>query len=109
MKSGRYVVAYRCGNGCLWLYHHDDCPECGNLLVPTRIPNRATVIAHTVVRVNPSGSPVHLGIAKTNSGATTLCILRGQIRGNGRDRVRLVAIDGRFHALARGFRHSGKS
>ncbi|MGD8415263.1 MAG: hypothetical protein PVF33_13570 [Candidatus Latescibacterota bacterium] len=109
MRSGRFLTAFRCGNGCIWLYPHDDCPDCGVRLVPTRIPNEAQVIAHTVVRVNPSGKPVHLGVAKTTSGASTLCVLRGRIRGNGRDRVRLITVDGRIHALARGHRLTGES
>ncbi len=100
MKAGRYIVAHRCRNGCLWLYEHDDCPDCGGRLVPVRIPNVATVISHTVVRVNPSGAPVNLGVARTTTGATTLCILHGKIRGSGRDRVQLVLSEGRFHALA---------
>jgi hypothetical protein len=73
-------------------------------MIPTRIPSEATIISHTVVRVNPSGAPVRLGVARTTAGATTLCIVHGKLRGNGRDRVRLVSIDGRFHALARGSR-----
>jgi uncharacterized OB-fold protein len=104
MKALRYIVAHRCGSGCVWLYAHDDCPNCGGRLVPTRIPSDATVISHTVVRVNPSGAPVQLGVARTTTGATTLCVIHGEIRGNGRDRVRLLSIDGRFHAIARGSR-----
>lgn len=104
MKSQRFVVAHRCGNGCLWLYAHEDCPDCGGRLSPTRIPSDATVISHTVVRVNPSGAPVQLGVARTTTGATTLCIVHGKIRGNGRDRVRLLSIEGRIHALASRFR-----
>lgn len=101
---GRTVVAYRCRNGCLWMYRHEDCPECGAPLAPTRIPDDATIISHTVVRVNPSGTPVALGVARTRAGATTLCVVRGRVRGNGRDRVRLVTVDGNFHALASGSR-----
>jgi uncharacterized OB-fold protein len=104
LKEGRHIVAHRCANGCLWLYKHDDCPDCGLPLVATRIRSDATLISHTVVRVNPSGTPVRLGVARAAAGAMTLCIVHGEIRGNGRDRVRLVDIGGRFHALARGFR-----
>jgi hypothetical protein len=64
----------------------------------------ARIISHTVVRVNPTGSPVHLGVARTHAGATTLCIIHGEMRGNGRDRVRLVLRGGRYHALATGAR-----
>ena len=101
MKAPRFMVAHRCGGGCLWIYPHEDCPNCGSRLAPVRIPSDATVVSHTVVRVNPSGAPVHLGVARTTTGAKTLCVIHGEIRGNGRDRVRLVSIDGRYHALAR--------
>lgn len=104
MRVGRYVPAHRCKNGCLWLHAHDDCPDCGGPLDVVRVPSRATVVSHTVVRVNPSGAPVRLGVARTATGATTLCVIHGEIRGNGRDRVRLVFTGGRFHALAGGFR-----
>jgi uncharacterized OB-fold protein len=104
-KSNRYIIAHRCRNGCLWLHAHEDCPHCGGRLTPTRIPNDAVVVSNTVVRVNPTGSPVQLGVARTSTGATTLCIIHGAIRGNGRDRVRLFMSGGRFHALARGFRN----
>ena len=104
MKAKRHITAHRCGNGCLWLYRHDDCPACGGRLTATRSPSDAVVISNTVVRVNPTGAPIHLGVAKSSTGATTLCIVHGRIRGNGRDRVRLVSIEGRFHALAPGSR-----
>lgn len=104
LEPKRHVVAHRCRNGCLWLHAHEECPDCGGRLVLTRILNDAMVVSHTVVRVNPSGTPIHLGVAMTTTGATTLCIIHGAIRGNGRDRVRLVMSDGRFHALARGCR-----
>jgi uncharacterized OB-fold protein len=86
------------------LHEHDDCPNCGGRLAPARIINEAIVISHTVVRVNPTGSPIHLGVARTDAGATTLCVIHGKLRGNGHDRVRLVLRDGRYHALARGAR-----
>ena len=92
------------GQGCLWLYEHDACPDCGGRLAPVRIPSDATVITDTIVRVNPSGRPIHLGVARTASGAATLCVIHGRLRGNGRDRVRLLTVGGRYHALAPGFR-----
>lgn len=109
MRAPRYITAYRCVLGCLWLHEHEDCPNCGGRLVPVRTPSEAVVISHTVVRVNPTGSPIHLGVARTASGTTTLCIIHGRIRGNGRDRVQLVMRSGRYHALARGARVHGRN
>lgn len=83
------------------MHDHGKCPRCGGALSPARIGSGARIVSHTVVRVNPTGSPIHLGVARTDSGATTLCVIHGDIRGNGRDRVRLVVRDGRYHALAR--------
>jgi uncharacterized OB-fold protein len=100
LLAQRSIIAYRCTQGCLWLYEHDDCQRCGGRLTPVRIPSEATIVSHTVVRVNPSGAPIHLGVARTPTGAATLCVIRGDIRGNGRDRVRLVVRDGRYHAIA---------
>jgi uncharacterized OB-fold protein len=99
LRTPRFITAHRCPKGCLWLHEHEDCPDCGGRLKPVRINNEANVVSDTVVRVNPSGSPIHLGVARTTTGATTLCIIQGQIRGNGRDKVRLVVRDGRFHAI----------
>jgi hypothetical protein len=63
-----------------------------------RIPARARLVAHTTVRVNPTGVPYRLGVAVTDRGAATLCVIEGEIRGNGRDRVTLVERNGRFYA-----------
>lgn len=92
------INALRCPRGRLYLYAHDICPCCGGRLTPVRIPSRARLVAHTTVRVNPSGVPYRLGVAVTASGAATLCVVEGEIRGNGRDRVTLVERGGRFHA-----------
>jgi uncharacterized OB-fold protein len=97
----RFITASRCRLGCLWLHEHDDCPDCGGRLTPVRIPCEATLISDTVVRVNPSGSPIHLAVAKTSTGASTLCVVDGPVRGNGRDKVRLVFRDGKYHAVNR--------
>ena len=93
------ITAWRCDNGHLWLYGHGECPDCGCPLSDTLIGSDARIVTHTVVRINPTGRPIHLGVAKTAAGATTLCIITGRIRGNGHDRVRLVLRDGRYHAL----------
>lgn len=104
MNRNLQIFAWYCRNGHRWLYRHNHCPECGEPLAETSIASGARLVSHTVVRVNPTGRPIHLGIAETVSGATTLCIVTGRIRGNGRDRVRLVLHDGRYHALATGSR-----
>lgn len=104
MRPGRHVTAYRCPNGTTWLHEHDVCPCCERGLNRVRIPAEATLFSHTTVRVTPDGAPVRLGVAVTASGATTLCIIDGNIRGNGRDRVRLIFRDGKFYALGRGAR-----
>ncbi len=104
MVLNRYIVARRCLRGCIWLHEYGDCPNCGGRLVEVKIPARATLISNTTVRINPTGSPIRLGVARATAGATTLCIIEGNVRGNGRDRVHLVLRDGRYHALARGAR-----
>lgn len=104
MALNQHIIAHRCSRGCLWLHEHDDCPNCGGRLTGVRIPAQATIISNTVVRVNPSGFPIRLGVARAVGGATTLCIIEGKVRGHGRDRVHLVLRDGRYHALARGAR-----
>jgi len=98
------IIAWFCRNGHLWLYGHQNCPDCGAPLTETSIASDARLVSHTVVRVNPTGRPIHLGVAQTAPGAKTLCIIAGRIRGNGRDRVRLVKRHGRYHALAPGSR-----
>jgi uncharacterized OB-fold protein len=95
----RYITGWRCRDGHLWLYDHDECPECGGRLAEVSTRSEATIVTHTVVRVNPTGVPIRLGVAVTTTGASTLCIIRGRLRGNGRDRARLMVRGGRFHAL----------
>jgi uncharacterized OB-fold protein len=107
-RTGR-ITARRCAEGTLYLHDHDTCPVCGSPLVGVRIPSAARLISHTVVRVNPSGEPFRLGVAVAAAGAATLCIVEGDIRGNGRDRVTLVLRDGRYHALAARARLSDRS
>jgi uncharacterized OB-fold protein len=103
-NPGRRIEAHRCRAGHVFLYGHGVCPTCGQLLSRMFIPAAAVLTAYTTVRVNPSGVPIRLGIARTRCGASTLCIVKGAIRGNGRDRVMLVKMNGRFHALGRGTR-----
>ena len=104
MRPPRRIPAHRCSNGCLWLYEHLYCPNCRTKLERVDIVSAAVLVSHTTVRVNPTGKPIRLGVARTTAGATTLCIIRGAVRGNGRDRVVLVLRDGRFHALGRSAR-----
>ena len=107
-RRRRRLRAYRCRGGHCYFTRYDRCPACGGTLTGTSLPPEALLLAHTVVRVNPSGQPFKLGIVRTRSGATTLCIVHGTVRGNGRDRVLLYEQDGRFHADGRNARLSGE-
>lgn len=98
-RADAHLPALRCACGAVYLYPHDTCPRCGGALVPVRVRSEARLVSHTTVRVNPTGVPYRLGVAVTHSGASTLCVVEGAVRGNGRDRVQLVLRDGRYHAL----------
>ncbi len=104
MKVPAWLDGWRCGKGHVYLYPHDECPRCALALVPTRLGSMARLRSCTTVRVNPSGAPFRLGIAVTDEGASTLCIVEGPVRGSGRDRVVLVKTDERFVARGRGWR-----
>ena len=65
MNRNLRITAWRCDNGHLWLYGHGECPDCGCPLSDTLIGSDARIVTHTVVRVNPTGRPIHLGVAKT--------------------------------------------
>jgi uncharacterized OB-fold protein len=92
------IPAFRCVNGHFFLHAHDACLDCGGPLRATRVSAEGHLLTHTTVLVNPSGEPHMLGIAKAKCGAKTLCIIRGSIRGTGRDRVRLEKIGDCFYA-----------
>ena len=98
--SRRPLNAWRCHCGAAYLFEHPACPSCGGRLQPTRIADAARLLTHTTVRVNPTGSPYRIGVAATSCGATTLCVIDGDIRGTGYERVRLELRDGRYHAVA---------
>ena len=100
MPGGVRIDALACACGSVFLHPRSACPSCGGRLFPTRIRAAATLVASTVVRVNPTGAPFRLGVARTAGGASTLCVIEGEVRGHGHDRVRLVRRDGRFHAVA---------
>jgi hypothetical protein len=77
-------------------------------LQPVRVAPGARLIAHTTVRVNPAGRPFVLGLAVTRCGrARTLCVVEGEIRGNGRDAVRLC--NERGVIVARGLSVRGRN
>jgi hypothetical protein len=64
-------------------------------------PPEAELVSHTFVRVSPTGSSFALGLARTASGAQTLCIIEG---GIGKDPGRKVVIskrDGLYYAAPR--------
>ena len=100
MNRNRKIAAWRCPGGHLWLYEHETCPDCGEPMTRTRTVAAARLVTSTVVRVNPTGKPIHLGVARSAAGATTLCIINGRFRGNGRDRVHLELRGDRYHAVA---------
>lgn len=105
-KRSERIAAFRCREGHCFLNRYPLCPACGNRFFPISLPAHARLLAHTIVRVNPSGTPFMLGIARMPSGATTLCVVHGSVRGTGRDRVLLRYRNNRFHALGRGARFS---
>lgn len=101
MDRSRWIEARRCiGCGALYIHDHEKCPACRAPLCSVRIGAGAVLVSHTTVRVNPTGRPYRIGVAVAAAGASTLCVVEGAVRGNGRDRVRLVYRDGRYHALA---------
>jgi len=99
-RSGERIDALACACGALVLHARPECPACEGRLFPARVAARATLVASTVVRVNPTGTPYRLGVARVAGGARTLCVVEGAVRGNGRDRVRLERRDGRVYARA---------
>ena len=99
MAGRHFINARRCPRGCLWLHGYKSCPGCGAATTAVKISARAALISHTVVRVNPSGAPITLGVARARGGAATLCIVEGNVRGNGYERVTLVLKNGRYRAL----------
>lgn len=104
MARDRFIVARRCREGCLWLYPYDRCPKCKTATTPVKTSALAFLTSHTVVRVNPGGTPITLGVARAAGGAATLCAVDGEVRGNGFEKVRLVVEDGRYRALTPGVR-----
>jgi uncharacterized OB-fold protein len=69
------LTIYRCDEGHAFFYSHRDCPVCGKATRETSSPPEAKLISHTVVRVSPTGQQSHLGLAETEGGAKTLCII----------------------------------
>lgn len=96
------IYACRCGEA--FFAARRVCERCGGTLARVRVPPVGTLLSHTIVRVNPTGEPLSLGLVRLVSGASTLCEIRGRVRGNGHDRVVLIPEDGRFVALGAGWR-----
>lgn len=103
----RRVTAYHCPQGRVFLHRHESCPHCRGRLSEFPVRSTAVLVSHTTVHVNPTGHPIRLGVAQVRPGLRTLCVVQGEIRGNGRDRITLVRRDGRFVALARAARLDG--
>ena len=95
------IPAFRCKNGHFFLHAHNACLTCGEPLRATQVSAEGHILTHTTVLVNPAGEPHMLGIAKAKCGAKTLCIIRGSIRGTGRDRARLAKIGDCFYAIGK--------
>jgi len=66
---------HRCENSHSFFFPHRSCPLCGASLQPFEDSPDARILSRTVVRVSPTGSPFALGLARTASGAQTLCII----------------------------------
>jgi uncharacterized OB-fold protein len=94
------IQLYKCSNGHAFLHRRDLCPDCGKKLVETRTSARARLITHTVVRVKPGEGPLMLGIAETETGAKTLCVVEERPVKDG-DGVTLVWKAGIYHAAFR--------
>ena len=66
---------YRCGSKHAFFRRYSECPLCGASTSGVREHPRATLISQTTVRMNPGGDPFRLGLAQTDYGARTLCII----------------------------------
>jgi len=71
------LTLHRCENSHSFFFPHVSCPLCGANLQPFDDPPDAEIVSRTIVRVSPTGSPFALGLARTASGAQTLCIIEG--------------------------------
>lgn len=92
------LLVLRCRRGHYFLSTHEECPACGAPLERHRTDPGATLIALTTVRVTPTGKPFRLGLARTDVGAKTLCIIDDNGDTEKNDRVVLVERDGLFYA-----------
>ncbi|MEJ2719957.1 MAG: hypothetical protein P8181_02285, partial [bacterium] len=81
--------------GHAFLYAHSECPVCGRVTSQMESSPLARLLALTTVRVTPTGVPFRLGLAETNEGAKTLCIVDGNVDG---DDVTLYVEEGLYHA-----------
>ncbi len=89
------IRIYGCKAGHACFTSGAGCPACGGTLTERAEPAQATLITQTIVRVNPSGEPFGLGLAETQSGARTLCLLD---EGIATTNVVLYVHDGRYRA-----------
>lgn len=89
------IIIHRCASGHEYFYRHARCPACDTPLEETWVDASATLVGSTTVRVNPSGAPFHLGLARLVTGATTLCILAAGAPAGAA--VTLRRIDGIYH------------
>jgi uncharacterized OB-fold protein len=95
----RSLIVYQCATGHAFFYHHDICPTCGNTLRETQTSPDAWLVSSTTIRVNPTGNPLCLGLARVENGAKTLCIIEDQI--GDQTPVVIYVKDGLYHARRR--------
>lgn len=69
------IPLHRCANGHEYFYRHARCPACDAPLEEGVVDGAAILAGYTTVRVNPSGKPFRLGLARIASGAATLCLI----------------------------------
>jgi len=95
MRRRASIPGVRCARGHVHAQAGTHCPECDAPTRSARLAGDAILVLVTTVRINPSGAPFRLGVAVTRGGrARVLCLIEGNVRGLGRDRVQLEERDG---------------
>ncbi len=96
----RRLTIYRCSGGHSFLYPHTACPMCGNATREFESSSHARLVTYTTVRVTPTGQQLQLGLAQTEDGAKTLCIIDEDVEGDCVD-VTLYLENDLYHARCR--------
>jgi len=95
------LVLRRCGNSHAFFFAFESCPLCGGKLEIFESAPDAELVSHTVVRVSPTGCPFALGLARTENGAQTLCIIEDGVDKNPEKDVILAERGGLYYAARR--------